>query len=60
MGEWKQGKCGWPVKGTGRPCTRPTMKGTSRCWQHQGAWTKYEMRRKAAEEQRKANKSRKK
>ncbi|CAL9408561.1 hypothetical protein SUDANB99_01593 [Streptomyces sp. enrichment culture] len=39
MGEWKQGKCGWPIQG-GRRCSNLTMKGTSRCWRHQGEWTK--------------------
>ncbi|TGN74078.1 hypothetical protein E5083_24650 [Streptomyces bauhiniae] len=38
VGEWKQGKCGWPTdRGS---CRNKTMKGTSRCYRHQGDWTK--------------------
>jgi hypothetical protein len=39
MGEWKQGKCGWP-RGAGGRCKNKTMKGTARCYRHQGEWTK--------------------
>ena len=39
VGEWKQGKCGWPTAAGGR-CQNKTVKGTARCYLHQGAWTK--------------------
>ncbi len=55
MGEWKQGKCGWPTAAGGR-CGNKTMKGTSRCHLHQGDWTK----RGQAELKKKASKRRKK
>lgn len=54
MGEWKQGKCGWPTS-AGRRCENKTMKGTSRCYRHQGEWTS-----RGQEEQKKASKRRKK
>lgn len=58
VGEWKQGKCGWPTD-TG-PCKNRTKKGTSRCWMHQGAWTAYDIQRRAAAAKRKSGKPRKK
>lgn len=54
VGEWKQGKCGWPT-GRGR-CRNKTLKGTSRCYLHQGEWTK----RGQAELKKRASKRRKK
>lgn len=54
MSEWKQGKCGWPTdRGS---CRNKTMKGTSRCYRHQGDWTK----RGQAEVKKRASKRRKK
>lgn len=55
MGEWKQGKCGWPTA-TGKRCQNKTLKGTSRCYLHQGGWTK----RGQAELKKRASKRRKK
>ncbi len=54
MGEWKQGKCGWPLA-NGRRCQNKTMKGTARCYRHQGDWTK-----RGQEENRKRVRRRKK
>lgn len=54
VSEWKQGKCGWPTdRGS---CRNKTTKGTSRCYRHQGDWTK----RGQAEAKERASKRRKK
>lgn len=55
MGEWKQSKCGWPTA-SGRRCQNKTLKGTSRCYLHQGDWTK----RGQAELKKRVSKRRKK
>lgn len=55
VGEWKQGKCGWPTAAGGR-CQNKTVKGTSRCHLRQGDWTK----RGQAELKKRASRRRKK
>lgn len=55
MGQWKQGKCGWPTAAGGR-CQNKTLKGTARCYLHQGDWTK----RGQAELKKRASRRRKK
>lgn len=55
VGEWKQSKCGWPTA-SGKRCQNKTLKGTSRCYLHQGDWTK----RGQAELKKRVSKRRKK
>lgn len=55
VSEWKQGKCGWPTA-AGSRCQNKTVKGTSRCYLHQGDWTKRgqaELKKRAGKRRRK-------
>ncbi|MHC5906892.1 HGGxSTG domain-containing protein [Streptomyces sp. S6] len=55
MVEWRQGKCGATTSSGGR-CQNKTLKGTSRCYLHQGDWTKRgqaEIKKRAARRRKK-------